>query len=141
MGRILAQVSAATFDHNFAVDARATALLIADFPGRFASDSGRIITMTSGGALGWPEEATYAAAKRAGESYTLSAALELASRGITANCVHPPPTDTGWISEGSRVAIQADGLRIALPNEVADVGAWLCSPRASGVSGNVIQMR
>ncbi len=101
MGRGLTHVSAATIDHNFAVDARVTALLIAEFASCFAGDSGR----------------------------------------ITANCVHPPPTDTGWISEGTRAAIEADGLRIALPNEVADVVAWLCSHQASGVSGNVIQTR
>ena len=40
----------------------------------------------------------YGAAKAAQESYTLSAAYELGASGITANMVHPPITDTGWIT-------------------------------------------
>jgi NAD(P)-dependent dehydrogenase (short-subunit alcohol dehydrogenase family) len=39
-------------------------------------------------------EVSYGAAKAALENYTMSAALELASLGITANIVHPPVTDT-----------------------------------------------
>ncbi len=38
-------------------------------------------------------------------------------------------------------AIDADGLSIALPSQVAEVVACLCSAQASGVSGNIIQMR
>lgn len=139
MDRALAVVDAAAFDHQFAVDARATALMIAEFARR-CEGAGRIVTMTSSGRDGWPGEVSYAAAKRAAESYTLSAGLELRDRGVAANCVCPPPTDTGWVSESVRAAIAADGMRVAQPGEVAEVVAWLCSPAAGGVTGNVISM-
>jgi len=139
MNRPLATVGAAGFDHQFAVDARATALMIAEFAARCAGP-GRIVTMTSDGREGWPGEVSYAAAKRAGESYTLSAGLELRERGIAANCLWPPPTDTGWVSDDVRTAILDGGMRIAQPDEVAEVAAWLCSAAAGGVTGNVVQM-
>ncbi len=45
-----------------------------------------------------PEEVSYGAAKAAQVNYTMSAAMELAPFGITANMVHPPVTDTGWVT-------------------------------------------
>lgn len=139
MNRQLPEVSTALFDHQFAVDARATALLIGEFARR-CPGPGRIVTMTSGGSDGWPGEVSYAAAKRAGESYTMSAGLELKNRGITANCLWPPPTDTGWISDEVRSFVHEGGMRVALPEEVAEVAAWLCSDAAAGVTGNIISM-
>ena len=102
LGRSLSRVSAETIDQQFAVDARAAALLIAEFAHRHVSHDlswGRIIGLTSGGPLGFPQEVSYGAANAALENYTMSAALELASRGITANIVDPPVTDTGWVTD------------------------------------------
>jgi 3-oxoacyl-[acyl-carrier protein] reductase len=94
-------VTAATWRQQFSVDAMATALMISEFARRhFArgGDWGRIIGLTSGGDLGFPEEVSYGAAKAAQVNYTMSAALELAPYGITANMVYPPVTDTGWVT-------------------------------------------
>lgn len=139
MNRQLTAVGAEAFDHQFAVDARAVAVLIAEFARR-CDGPGRIVTMTSSGREGWPGEVSYAAAKRAAENYTLSAGFELRDWGITANCLCPPPTDTGWVSADVAAAIADDGMRVAQPEEVAEVAAWLCSPAAGGVTGNVITM-
>src|SRR6204780_5328940 len=68
---------------------------------------GRIIGLTSGGGLGFPEEVSYGAAKAAQEDYTMSAALELARYGITANMVHPPVTDTGWVTDRAPETVAA----------------------------------
>ena len=87
--------AAETIDRQFAVDARGSALLIAEFARRHAARGatwGRIIALTSGGATGFPNEVSYGAAKAALENYTMSAAFELAALGITANVVHPPVT-------------------------------------------------
>jgi len=103
--RNTAGVSAETFDRQFAVDARASAALIAEFARRHVARHakwGRIIGLTSGGLNGFPGEVSYGAAKAALENYTMSAAYELAGLGITANIVHPPVTDTGWITEDVR---------------------------------------
>src|SRR4029077_10228156 len=60
------RVSPETIDQQFAVDARGTALLIAEFAQRHAARGarwGRIIGLTSGGPTGFPNEASYGAAK------------------------------------------------------------------------------
>ena len=59
--------------------------------------------------MGFPEEVSYGAAKAAQVNYTMSAALELAPHGITANMVHPPVTDTGWVTAKVREAVAANG--------------------------------
>jgi 3-oxoacyl-[acyl-carrier protein] reductase len=137
-------VSARTIDQVFGVDARAAALLIAEFATRHVARQGgwgRIIGLTSGDADGFPDEATYGAAKAAQVHYTLTAATELAPFGVTANVVHPPMTDTGWITPQAAAAARSAGERIATPREVADVVAYLASDAAGLLSGNVIRLR
>jgi 3-oxoacyl-[acyl-carrier protein] reductase len=99
MGRRLTPVTAATHDHHFRVNSRATALLIAEFARRHQARGatwGRIISLTTGGAAGFPEEVSYGASKHALESYTTAAAWELGPLGITANVLCPrPPTPDG----------------------------------------------
>jgi 3-oxoacyl-[acyl-carrier protein] reductase len=140
------RVSPETIDSQFGVDARGSALLIAEFAARHAaraSNWGRIIGLTSGGPTGFPNEVSYGAAKAALENYTMSAAFELATLGITANIVHPPVTDTGWVTEEVRqhVAERPDLLHIASPDEVAEVIAFLVSDEARLITGNRIHLR
>ena len=114
------RVSAATFDTQFHVDAHAGALLIAEFTTRHRdrdADWGRVVTLTSGGPNGFPGEVSYGAAKAALENYTMSAAIELAPMGITANVVYPAVTDTGWVTDDVRrfVAESDDHVHVATP--------------------------
>jgi len=146
LGRDLRRVSAETIDRQFTIDARATALLIAEFALRHARHGlswGRIIGLTSGGPLGFPQEVSYGAAKAALENYTMSAAFELAHRGITANVVYPPVTDTGWITDDVNRAVDVNPtlIHIAQPDEVADVIAYLVSAQARLITGNIIHLR
>jgi 3-oxoacyl-[acyl-carrier protein] reductase len=146
LGRNTTRVSADTFDRQFAVDARASAAVIAEFASRHAARHatwGRIIGLTSGGPNGFPGEVSYGAAKAALENYTMSAAFELASLGITANIVHPPVTDTGWITDDVRrhVAGRPDLIHIAEPSEVAAIIAFLASDESRLITGNVIHLR
>lgn len=143
-GLAQALVHAHTIDQVFRVDARAAALLIAEFARRHVARNGewgRIIGLTSGDADGFPEEVSYGAAKAAQVNFTLSAATELARFGVTANVVHPPMTDTGWISQRTATAAQSAGHRVATPRQVADVIAYLASDAADLVTGNVIRLR
>ncbi len=143
LGRPTEEVSAASFDANFAVDARAGALLIAEFARRHRQNGGtwgRIIALTSGGPTGFPNEVSYGAAKAALENYTVSAATELARDGITANIVHPPITDTGWVTAEVRRFADARGARVAEPAQVAEVVGWLCTDAANLVTGNRIRL-
>jgi 3-oxoacyl-[acyl-carrier protein] reductase len=145
-GRALAPLTPASIDANLGVDARAAALLIAELARRHIARGaswGRIVGMTSSGPQGFPEEASYGAAKAAQAHYTMTASVELAPYGITANIVHPPVTDTGWITDEVRefVAHDPDHTHVASPDEVADVVVWLCSDAAQLVSGNLIRLR
>lgn len=144
--RALPAVSPETFDAVFAVDARGAALMISEFAGRHQAaglDWGRVIGLTSGGPGGFPEEVSYGAAKAAMESLTMSAAAELAPRGITANVVHPPVTDTGWVTDSVRRQVESDPdlIHIATPGEVADVVAFLCTDAARLITANRLRLR
>jgi 3-oxoacyl-[acyl-carrier protein] reductase len=144
-GRGLRLVDADSHDRQFAVDARAAALLIAEFARRHVQRGarwGRIIGLTSGGPGGFPEEVSYGAAKAAQEHYTMSAAKELGRYGITANLVWPPATDTGWVTPAvAEAAIAASPLgHVAQPDEVAEVIALLASQQARYITGQIIRM-
>jgi 3-oxoacyl-[acyl-carrier protein] reductase len=146
LGRVLQPVTADSWRQQFGVDAMAPALLIAEFARRHVASGanwGRIIGLTSGGRLGFPEEVSYGAAKAAQENYTMSAALELGRYGITANMVHPPVTDTGWVTDAVRDAVAADPemMHVATPAQVAEVIAYLASDAAALITGNVITLR
>jgi 3-oxoacyl-[acyl-carrier protein] reductase len=139
-------VTAATFDAQFLVDARAGALLIAELAERSRRRNdgwGRVVTLTSGGPNGFPGQVSYGAAKAALDNYTMAAASELADLGITANVVHPPVTDTGWVTDEFRefVASSPHLTHVAEPDDVAEVIAWLCTDAAGLVSGNVVRLR
>jgi 3-oxoacyl-[acyl-carrier protein] reductase len=144
-GRKLRPVDAASHGQQFAVDVRAPALLIAEFARRHVARGanwGRIIGLTSGSPYGFPEEVSYGAAKAAQENYTMSAARELGRYGITANIVHPPVTDTGWVTpEVERQIVAENPLRhIARPEDVAEVIAFLASDQARFITAQIIRM-
>jgi 3-oxoacyl-[acyl-carrier protein] reductase len=139
-------VTGSSFDAQFHVDARGSALLIAAFAARHRGRGatwGRIVSLTSGGPMGFPGEVSYGAAKAALENYTMAAATELAGDGITANVVHPPVTDTGWVTDDVRrfVADSPILVHVATPDDVAEVIAWLCTDAAGLVSGNILRLR
>jgi 3-oxoacyl-[acyl-carrier protein] reductase len=86
---------------------------------------------------------SYGAAKAALENYTMSAAFELAPLGITANVLHPPVTDTGWVTDDVRRHVQerADLIHVASPDEVARVITYLVSDDAQLITANRIHLR
>lgn len=77
-----------SFDRHFAVNARASWLLIREFGRRFRGPhgTGRIISLTSDATVG---NLPYGASKAALDRITLAAAHELAHLGVTANAIHP----------------------------------------------------
>jgi 3-oxoacyl-[acyl-carrier protein] reductase len=146
LGRPVQPVSPRTWLQQFSVDAMAAGLLIAEFARRHIARGGtwgRIVGLTSGGDMGFPGEVSYGAAKAAQASYTMSAAMELAEYGVTANMVHPPVTDTGWVNDAVRefVAASDTHFHIAAPEEVAEVIAYLASDAAALITANVITLR
>ncbi len=146
LGRPHAAVTGDTALPQLLVDARGGALLIAELAlsvRRHRLGWGRIVSLTSGGPAGFPGEVSYGAAKAALENYTMSASIELAGDGITANVVYPPVTDTGWVTDEVRafVAASPDHVHVAEPAEVAAVIGWLCTDAARLLTGNVVRLR
>jgi 3-oxoacyl-[acyl-carrier protein] reductase len=144
-GRATRRVDAASFDRQFAVDARAGALLIAAFTARLEARSergGRIVVLTSGGEVGFPGEVSYGAAKAALVHYALSASIELNRYGVAVNAVHPPITDTGWVTEEVERFVAADPrfFDVAKPEEIAAVIAYLVSPDGGRITGTTVRM-
>jgi 3-oxoacyl-[acyl-carrier protein] reductase len=136
----LLEVTAEQLERHWAVNARGTALLVAEFARRFHCESGtgRVVSFTSG--LPLVGELAYAASKGALEWITVSTAAELAPRGISVNAVDPGPTDTGWLSPELRERIEAEIPlgRLGRPEDSAALVAFLCSPSGGWITGQVI---
>ncbi len=138
-------ITAETNDRHFAVNARAVALLIAEFARRRIEQGyswGRIINISTDGAPGFGGTISYGASKYAAESYARAAAFELGQYGITANIVSPGPTQTGWIRPEQEAAIIAGTplKRVGQPEDIADVIVFLASEQARWVTGQMISV-
>lgn len=138
-------LSVASHDAHFAVNSRAVALLIAEFARRRIQRGlrgGRIISVSTDGAVGFFHEISYGASKYAAESYTRAAAIELGRYGITANIVSPGPTQTGWITPELEAQVIHDTPmgRVGYPEDIADVIVFLVSEQARWVSGQMISV-
>ena len=104
---------------------------------------GRIVNMASvSGLKGLPGQTNYSAAKGGIIAATKALAQEVARRGITVNAVAPGfiKTDmTEGLDEAAlRKTIPAN--RFGTPEEVADLIAFLASPKAGYITGNVISV-
>jgi 3-oxoacyl-[acyl-carrier protein] reductase len=138
----LEQLTASEIDLAYAVNTRATLLLVQAFAARHdGRPGGRVVLFTSGqyhGAM--PEELPYVASKAALRELTASLAVHLMPRGITVNCVNPGPNDTGHAGAETIDAVRErnPGRRWSTPLDTARLVAWLVSDEADWVTGQVI---
>ena len=100
-------------------------------------------TASIGGVVALPRAAAYNAAKHGVVGLTRTAAIEYASRRIRVNAVCPGFVDTPMLDQGAaatdemreRLSAAVPMRRVAGPEEIADVVAWLLSPQSSYVTG------
>ena len=138
----MGDLTAEELDLCWAVNARASALLVQAFANqRDNRPGGRVVLFTSGQHRApMSRELPYAISKGAIHQMTLSLADALADRGVTVNTVNPGPTDTGWASPdlAEQVGRALPRGRWNTPDEIAAVVAWLASDDAATVTGDVI---
>ncbi|MFJ8544129.1 SDR family oxidoreductase [Streptomyces sp. NPDC093586] len=129
-----------SFDRHFAVNARATWLLIREYGLRFRGQhgSGRVISLTSDHTAG---NLPYGASKGAMDRITLAAARELAHLGVTCNAINPGPIDTGWMTEEQKAdMVRFTPLgRLGVPQDCANLVSFLCSPEGGWINAQLLQ--
>jgi 3-oxoacyl-[acyl-carrier protein] reductase len=136
-------ISPESHDKHFAVNTRATALIMTEFARRHMARKaswGRIVNVSTDGAAAFPTEVSYGASKYAIESFSRSAAKEFGPLGITVNVLSLGPIQTGWIApELERMITDNTPLgRVGMPPDVADVVVFLSSEQARWLTGQVI---
>ena len=110
----------------------------------FKQRSGRIVNVSSVAAEHVNAgQANYAASKGAINAFTRALAVELAARGITVNAVAPGFIETD-MSEAVRnkagdiIKKMIPAKRLGKPEDIAGVVAFLCSPAASYITGQLL---
>ena len=107
---------------------------------------GRIISIASiVGVVGNAGQANYAASKAGLIAMSKSLALEVASRGITVNCIAPgfiATKMTDAIPEAARNALIAKipAVRLGLPSDIAAAALFLSSDEASYITGQTLHI-
>lgn len=141
----LAETSDAIYEQTFDVNVRGTFNTLREAAARL-NDGGRIVNFSSTAlALNMPGYAVYNATKAAVESFTHVFAKELRGRNITVNAVAPGPVATSLFLDGKTDAqIQAFAnmpplQRLGQPEDIAAVVAFLVSPQANWVNGQILR--
>ncbi|MCW2783731.1 MAG: short-chain dehydrogenase/reductase [Marmoricola sp.] len=135
-----------SFEAAFDLNVRAPYFLTAAIvPGMVERGGGSIVNISTMAArVGMAGLSAYSATKAAIESFTRTWAVELGGSGIRVNTVAPGPTRTDMVmaamgEEGAAMVAGTTILgRLALPEEIAEVIAFLASDASSYLTGATI---
>jgi NAD(P)-dependent dehydrogenase (short-subunit alcohol dehydrogenase family) len=120
-----------------------------EIPRMLEGGGGAIVNCSSGaGLIGFPGQAAYVASKHGVIGLTKTAALEYASQGLQINAICPGTARTSMVTDVVAESPELDAElkrlhpigRIAEPEEIAEAALWLCSSRASFVSGTALSV-
>jgi len=141
-GKKTAEWSEEAFDRMIAVNLKGVWLCMQyELPQMQAQGGGAIVNTGSiAGLAGLPTSSAYVAAKHGVVGLTKTAALEYAEANIRVNAVCPGFIKTRMTEDtmrrrGEAILAQVPFRRMGNPEEIAEMVVWLCSERASYVSG------
>ena len=140
MSKSLMETTEEEFDQVMALHAKGPYFAMQE-AAKVLKEGGRIVNIsTLGTHMNFPGATAHLGSKAALEQYTKGLAQELAPRGITVNTVSPVITDTGVLTEHYRqFGFQLSPFkRLGLPNDIADVVAFLVSEEARWLTGQNI---
>ena len=138
-----AEFEGAAFDEMFASNVRAPFFLVAAIaPAMAARGRGSIVSVSSmAGGVGLPGGAAYGATKASLEAMTRAWAVEYSASGVRVNAIAPGPVYTPTPSGPEFITALGETTpmhRASQPEEIADVVAFLVSPRASYITGTTV---
>jgi len=144
--RPLAEQTEANYDAVMDVNVKGVWLSMKyEIPRMLDRGSGAIVNCASvAGLIGFPNIGIYSASKHAVIGLTKAAALEYSAQGIRVNAVNPAVIDTEMVDRlADGMNVKKDDLttfhpigRLGRVEEVAEAVLWLCSDRASFVTGH-----
>lgn len=126
-----------SFDRHYAVNVRASWLLIAAFARQLPSSGGSVAALTSDHTVG---NLPYGATKGALDRVVLAAAHELGHLRLRANVINPGPVDTGWMDSPIRAALtdmQPTG-RLGTAADTANLVRFLLSEQGQWINGQLL---
>ena len=145
-----ADISEEEFDRTVAVNLKGVWLCMKyEIAQMLETGGGAIVNAGSTAAVvGLPKFAAYTATKHGVAGLSKSAALDYAKQNIRVNVVSPGATRTPMMLKAiaenpEREEFINHGIpmgRMGLPDEIAEAAVWLCSDRASFITGQVLQV-
>jgi NAD(P)-dependent dehydrogenase (short-subunit alcohol dehydrogenase family) len=135
-----AEFDVSAFDTMFASNVRAPFFLVAGLaPGMAARAHGSIVSVSSmAGGVGLVGGAAYGATKASLEAMTRAWAAEYSASGVRVNAIAPGPVYTPASDRTEGLGETTPMRRASQPEEIAEVVAFLASPRASYITGTTV---